>query len=134
MNKIRLLKRTNKFFQVFKKGQQNNIQRHDKFSSISCMLHLTQSCANSAQQCAEFGTSAWEGIRHSGWEFSILATRLEKIHPLQRMHQQIHGAKILVQLQLCQNQYGKFPSTMSDASHADTHNYSENQNILLTFS
>ena len=43
------------------------------FSAISCAPSSAQSCGSSAQQCAEFSASAWEGVRRSGWKFSILA-------------------------------------------------------------
>ena len=46
--------------------------RPNKFGTTSVCKFSTVMCQNSAQRCAEFGTSAWEGVRHSGWKFSIL--------------------------------------------------------------
>ena len=35
-------------------------------------MSLAQSCVNLRQQYAYFSASSWEGIRHSGWKFSML--------------------------------------------------------------
>ena len=43
----------------------------NKLCTISCSPSSAQSCTNLAQWCAQFGTSAWEGAHHSGWNFSI---------------------------------------------------------------
>ena len=43
---------------------------------------MVQYCENSAQQCSEFGASAREGARHSGWKFSIPAAILSTIYSM----------------------------------------------------
>ena len=37
-----------------------------KIGTTFCALSSVQSCANSAQQCAKFSASGWEGVPHSG--------------------------------------------------------------------
>ena len=70
-------KKVKKIVQVAKKGQQNIFFKADQINLAQFLVHKVRAqflvpCANSVQRCAEFDASASEGVRHSGWKFSIL--------------------------------------------------------------
>ena len=61
------------FNKIFSKHRHNKLTRNFLYAEFGIILHELN--CRAAQQCTEFGASAWEGVQHSGWEFSILASK-----------------------------------------------------------
>ena len=82
------VKRSTKLEKLVERGQQNwptsskrstkHFSKADQINSVQFLVHefSTVMCRNLARQCADFPASAWEGIWHSGWKFSILGFQL----------------------------------------------------------